>query len=190
MLYFLTCLASAFQPASTIQWLPASRPTKRNKHSLGSHQVLQQWNDGTKAPWCISVLIVMHVSKFFQTHLNSWKTYHIRVHKTGFHKFISPLVGCYYDLVPGRYQVPDNRPGERREGDLHYNFNRKSLASPRSSWWSTVWSFCPVKVHRILVLCPVELKWWHHHERNHHHWYRWSQVPASCGHFASMNNLI
>ena len=62
--------------------------------------------------------------------------------------------------------LPDNRPVERREGDLHYNFNRKSLPSTCSSWWTTVWSFsqipdnCPVEVHRILVHCPVELIWW------------------------------
>ena len=65
-------------------------------------------------------------------------------------------------------QVPDNRPGGRRESDLHYKFNRKSVASSCSSWWSTVWSFsqipddCPVVVHRILVICPVELNWWCH----------------------------
>ena len=67
------------------------------------------------------------------------------------------------------------QPGEHSEGDLHYryNFNRKSLDSLSSSWWSTVWSFsqipdnCQVEVPgtqnpgtRYQVLGQVELNRW------------------------------
>ena len=92
--YSMTSCKQAYQA----QWVFAKQMI-----NVGSHQVFQHWNDGTMAPWCVRVLIVMHVSKFFQTHLNSQKM--ICVHNTGFHKLILPLVGCYYDLVPGRYRT-------------------------------------------------------------------------------------
>ena len=47
--------------------------------------------------------------------------------------------------------LSDNRQVERREGDLHCNFNRKSLPSQCSSWWTTVWSFSQIPYD-----CPVE----------------------------------
>ena len=68
------------------------------------------------------------------SNMNSRKTY--RCTNTGFHKLNKPLVGCCYDLVQKHragYLVPDNRQGDRSEGDLHFNLNQKSLASPWSS---------------------------------------------------------
>lgn len=86
---------------------------------------MKLWNNDAMVCKCVDCYAAMYQKciKIVSYTVDSRKTYPCTEHRI-------PLINLASSrelLQASTRYLPDNRPEERREGDLHYNFNRKSL---------------------------------------------------------------